>query len=94
MRFKNKKAKYIVRARELFQEIRKALKRYKGDELRLWLIRNICGLDYKEASHFLRNIGLGEQLAILDRHILRNLKALGIIKKIPRVLTGGEYIKI
>ena len=29
-------------------------------------------MSYKEASHFLRNIGFGENIAILDRHILKN----------------------
>ena len=33
----------------------------------------------KEASHFLRNIGKSNnQIAILDRHILRNLRVEGV----------------
>ena len=50
-------------------------------ELRDWLVENIKGYGYKEASHFLRNIGLGEQLAILDVHILRELSENGLISK-------------
>ena len=48
-----------------------------------WLVQNIKGFGYKEASHFLRNIGLGRNIAILDRHILKNLKRYGVITKIP-----------
>jgi N-glycosylase/DNA lyase len=48
----------------------------------------------KEASHFLRNIGLGEDLAILDRHILKNLQFLGIIDRIPNNLSAKRYAEI
>jgi N-glycosylase/DNA lyase len=51
--------------------------------VRDWLVENIKGYGYKEASHFLRNIGLGRDIAILDRHILKNLKRYGVISKIP-----------
>ena len=48
-----------------------------------WFVENIKGLGYKESSHFLRNIGLGSDIAILDRHILKNLKKYGVIEKVP-----------
>ena len=51
--------------------------------MREWLVENIKGYGYKEASHFLRNVGLGSDIAILDRHILKNLKRYGVIDKIP-----------
>ena len=51
-------------------------------------------MGYKEASHFLRNIGLGEDLAILDRHILKNLKFTGVIKDIPKAMTKEQYFNI
>ena len=54
--------------------------------LREWLVEHIKGFGYKEASHFLRNIGLGKDIAILDRHILKNLKEYGVINKIPASL--------
>ena len=53
---------------------------------------NVKGLGYKEASHFLRNIGRGKNLAILDVHILRNLKRCGVIRKIPATLTKKTYL--
>ena len=61
---------------------------------REWLVENVKGLGYKEASHFLRNIGLGEDLAILDRHILKNLVLLGVIAKVPGSPTKRIYLEI
>jgi N-glycosylase/DNA lyase len=63
-------------------------------EAREWLIANIKGLGYKEASHFLRNIGMGQGIAILDRHILKNLKLLGVIDEVPKSLTRKKYMEI
>jgi N-glycosylase/DNA lyase len=53
---------------------------------------HIKGLGYKEASHFLRNIGLGDRIAILDRHILRNLVAFRVIPRLPRTMTPKQYL--
>ncbi len=60
---------------------------------REWLVGNVLGLGYKEAGHFLRNIGLAEELAILDRHILKNLVILGVIDEIPKSLTRKRYLE-
>ncbi len=51
------------------------------------------GLGWKESSHFLRNIGFSG-LAILDRHILKNLKEFGVIEQIPKALTKKNYLEI
>ena len=52
------------------------------------------GIGYKEAGHFLRNIGFNQDLAILDRHILRNLKKLDVIDSFPESLTKRQYLTI
>lgn len=100
VRFRRNKARYIVEARKLFTregqlEIKKFLSSF-GDvkTLREWLVRNVKGMGYKEASHFLRNIGLGKDMAILDRHILKNLKAFGVINDTPRSLSRKKYLEI
>ena len=100
VRFSDSKAKYIVEARDMFtndgklQLKSKISSFYNPFELREWLVENVKGLGYKEASHFLRNIGLGEGFAILDRHILRNLNRLGVITEIPVSITKKRYLEI
>jgi N-glycosylase/DNA lyase len=97
VRFRNNKAKYLVEARKLFTidskiKIKEKLESFKNIyELRKWLIDNIKGIGYKEAGHFLRNIGIGKDLAVLDRHILKNLKVYGAIKEIPEKLNAKTY---
>ena len=99
-RFHNHKAEYIVRARNRFfppggPRLRESLESL-GDArtARAWLVREVDGLGWKEASHFLRNIGRGDGLAILDRHILRNLRHHGVIQRVPESLTPKRYLGI
>ncbi|MCP8309162.1 MAG: N-glycosylase/DNA lyase [archaeon] len=100
IRFGDNKAKYIVKARRFFTEdgnLRIKEKILSFDDLfklREWLVEKILGIGMKEASHFLRNIGLSKDLAILDRHILKNLKEYGVIKEIPKSITKKVYIDI
>lgn len=63
-------------------------------EMREWIVKNIRGMSYKEASHFLRNVGFGQELAILDRHILKNLAILDVIKEVPKTVTPKLYKEI
>ena len=58
------------------------------------MVKEVNGFGYKEASHFLRNIGFYEDVAILDRHILRNIVRFGIIKEIPKTINKKTYIEI
>lgn len=100
VRFGDSKAKYIVEARDLFTKDGKLyLKSHLSSfanpfELREWMVENVKGLGYKEASHFLRNVGLGEGFAILDRHILRNLKRMDVISEVPVSITKKRYLEI
>jgi N-glycosylase/DNA lyase len=103
IRFRNNKAKYVTEARKLFItngkiKIKRKLKIFKDTygiyKLREWLARNVKGIGYKEAGHFLRNIGIGKDFAILDRHILKNLKNYNVIKKIPKTLDVKTYLEI
>jgi N-glycosylase/DNA lyase len=99
-RFKNRKTTYILKARRLFSvngkvSIVSKLRQF-GDvhDARDWLARSVKGMGFKEASHFLRNIGFGQDIAILDRHILRSLSQLRVIEKVPTHLTEKMYLKI
>ena len=100
VRFKNNKANYILYAKRLFLnngeiKIKQKINSFKSaSEAREWLVENVKGMGYKEASHFLRNIGLADNLAILDRHILKNLKIYGVIDEIPKSLSRKKYLEI
>lgn len=94
IRFHNAKSSYLIALKKKFPEIAPRLSdRESGYAVRLWLATRVKGLGWKEASHFLRNIGYSE-LAILDRHILRNLVRLGVIGRIPKTLTMKRYERI
>jgi N-glycosylase/DNA lyase len=100
VRFRNNKAKYIVEAQDTFRSseeisIRLALNRHENIfDKREWLVKNVKGMGYKEASHFLRNIGFGEDISILDRHILKNLEIAGVTERVPKNLTRTRYLEI
>ena len=92
IRFRNNKAGYILDARKL-TGLKDLLKGRSNLEVREWLVSNVKGLGWKEASHFLRNIGHGEGLAIIDRHLLKNLKEFGYIESIPTQLSKNKYFE-
>jgi N-glycosylase/DNA lyase len=99
------KARYVVEARNKLSAggrwtIREQLGRF-GDPfaLRDWLAgpEGVKGLGMKEAGHAARNLGLagaGNDIAILDRHILRRLKEHGVIPEVPASMTRKKYLEI
>lgn len=93
VRFYKIKSKRLVEARKL-SGIKNKIKDMSQEEAREWIVSNVNGLGYKEASHFLRNIGFADKLMILDRHILRNLVDSGVIEKIPKTLSTEKYFEI
>lgn len=94
-RFHNKKTQYIIMARRHADKIEGVCRLCSTDSMaaRDWLVRNVKGLGYKEASHFLRNTGC-RSLAILDRHILGLLAEHGVIRDVPSHLSGRKYLEI
>ena len=53
------------------------------------------GIGPKQASLFLRNMGRGNELAILDAHVLNFMIHLGLLHKMPSHLSSfGTYEKI
>ncbi|MBE8540439.1 N-glycosylase/DNA lyase [Geoglobus acetivorans] len=95
-RFWRTRAGFIVRARK-FSRIRDivvdSIESGGVSEAREWLVKNIKGIGYKEASHFLRNVGYFD-LAILDRHILAVMHKYGILNEISKTLTRKRYLEI
>jgi N-glycosylase/DNA lyase len=99
VRFHKNKTKYIVRNKKNYYYDTRGmiLKAINGGNIanaRNKLADNVLGWGMKEASHFLRNIGYGNDVCILDRHILRQLKEYGVITSIPNSMNKGEYIAI
>ncbi len=100
VRFRYRKAEYVVRARESFTRdgkiiLKSLLKNHDNPQaMREFLVASVKGFGMKEASHFLRNIGLGEDLAILDRHILKNLARAACIDVVPDSITPRLYLEI
>lgn len=101
VRFKNNKAKYLVELRNQMtdEEGKIITKNFFNNmkdvkEKREWIVNNIKGMAWKEAGHFLRNVGFGEEVAILDRHILKNLVRLEVIDEIPKTLNKKIYLEI
>ena len=95
VRFTHQKAKWISAVAKFKGKLGRLRSRFsKPGEFREWLVKNVKGLGYKEASHFIRNIGFSDELAILDRHILKNLNRFGVIEEIPKSLTKRRYLEI
>lgn len=94
-RFPNARANYIFNSQKFKDHIKEKLMEFKNDiERRTWLVENIKGLGYKEASHFLRNIGY-ENIAIIDFHIIDLLVKNNLIEKPKsKSLTKKQYIEI
>ncbi|MEM3341496.1 MAG: N-glycosylase/DNA lyase, partial [Thermoplasmata archaeon] len=106
IRFNKNKAKYIVEARHHFirngEYYIKDILKEKGIEkdntsvfeIRKWLSQTINGIGMKEASHFLRNISFGEDIAILDRHIITTMIKLGMVDSKPKMLSEKRYLEL
>jgi len=92
-RFPNTRAKYIVEARKHKKTLKNIIESAADpNQTREWLTKNVKGIGYKEASHFLRNIGYTD-LAILDFHIINILTRCKIIEK-PKTLNKKTYLEI
>ncbi|MBI2449604.1 N-glycosylase/DNA lyase [Candidatus Pacearchaeota archaeon] len=95
-RFPNMKAKFIIEARK-FSNIKSIINNIinKGNEAdaREWLVSNVKGIGYKEASHFLRNTG-HKNISILDRHILNLMLENSVIPEKPKSLNKKMYFDI
>lgn len=94
IRFHNHKSQYLLNFKQQHKNIFQQLRNIQDvKEKRDFLVRNVRGLGLKEASHFLRNTG-HNNLAILDRHILKNLLQIKAINQLPVTLTRNKYLEI
>jgi len=91
-RFYSKRAEFIVNSRKYGDKIKDIVTSMHPFEAREWLVRNVKGIGYKEASHFLRNVGYFD-FAILDRHVLGILRKYRIVELL-KTLTRNRYLEI
>lgn len=99
-RFPMARPGYVVVTRDYLREqcgmrLREQLLSFDNPiERRDWLARErrIKGLGYKEASHFLRNIGL-KGYGILDKHVLRCLADLEVVDSARPPTTRNAYLE-
>lgn len=100
-RYPRARARYVIASRNFLtghcgMRLREKLWSFKDpQERRDWLVKEkgIKGLGYKEASHYLRNIGF-KGYGILDKHILRSLCELGYIADPKPPSTRAKYLAI
>jgi N-glycosylase/DNA lyase len=100
-RYPNARSRYIIASRNFLTEhcglrLRSKLRGFDCSlERRDWLVneKGIKGLGYKEASHYLRNIGF-KGYAILDKHVLNCLAELKIIDDPKPPNTRSKYLMI
>jgi N-glycosylase/DNA lyase len=93
-RFANRRGEYIYYTRELAPNIKSIIQSFTNSkDARVWLVKNVKGIGWKEASHYLRNVGYFN-LAIIDRHILSNLEEFGLIRlNRKKGITAKRYLE-
>ena len=98
-RFNNLRPQYILHTREYLKtnfdfKLKNKVESLKNDPLALreFFANNdgIKGLSYKEASHFLRNVGF-KGYAILDKHILNSMMEFNVVENIKLPITRRQY---
>jgi len=90
-RYCDQRAERIVKARK-FYNIKEIVTHFPDERsARAWLVENVDGTGYKEASHFLRNVGYSD-VAILDRHILSLMRQYELLEGTPKTLTKKKYL--
>ena len=100
-RFPVARPQYIVVTRNYFRsefdmKLRERLRSFADPfERRDWLAqeKQVKGLGYKEASHFLRNVGVKGH-AILDKHVMRCLSEVGVVDTSKPPSTRAKYLAV
>jgi len=91
-RFPNARATYISESIKCKDSLGEIVQIQDGNALREWIVENVKGLGYKEASHFLRNVGF-DDYAIIDFHVVDLLVDYKMIEK-PKTITKRKYMAI
>ncbi len=101
--YENRKADYIIQNREFLSQptfrnpsttlkLKSRIRTENLNTTRKWFAENIKGISWKGSSHFLRNIGYGDEFAILSQHTLSVLADLDVLAKEKPPKTEKEYL--
>jgi len=96
-RFPEQRAERIIWAREVWRDVEKIVRSDVDSKSLRDLLTDpdskfkVKGFGYKEASHFLRNLGR-EDVAIIDRHVYRFLTENGLLPEV-KTLTPKRYLE-
>ena len=104
IQYEKNKAGYIVDNRQLLSQptlknptnelkIKEKLNLEDLEKTREWLVDNIKGLSWKGASHFLRNIGYGDNFAIVSSYISKTLFKLQLIDEAEIPKNKEKYLE-
>lgn len=104
IQYEDNKASYIVENRAFLSQptlknptkelkLREKLDFNNLENTRNWLVDKIKGLSWKGASHFLRNIGHGDRLAIVSNYISKTLFKLERIEELELPRDKEEYLE-
>ncbi len=90
-RFYNVRSRFIVNARWIAPELPGLVASSDRNAVREYLVSNVDGIGYKEASHFLRNVGIFD-FAILDKHVQKMLLPVSDVR--VGSLTSRKYLEL
>ncbi|PSG98582.1 MAG: hypothetical protein BRC29_00455 [Nanohaloarchaea archaeon SW_7_43_1] len=102
--YEENKAEYVVGNREFLSQptlknptkelkLKEKLDLENLEKTREWLVENIKGISWKGASHFLRNIGYGDEFAIVSSYISQSLFELELLEEADLPKDKEEYLK-
>lgn len=92
-RFPRLRARQLVATRQVVTETAGGLKPLlrsfvDGESARHWFISHAPGIGPKQASMFLRDVGVTDDLAILDRHVIRYMREVGLWSGRSETISG------
>ncbi len=104
IQYEENKSTYLVENREFLSQptlknptnelkIKEKLNLNNLEKTREWLVDNIKGLSWKGASHFLRNIGYGDDFAIVSSYISKTLFKLELIEDAELPENKEKYLE-
>ncbi|MGL4366926.1 MAG: hypothetical protein ACRCTQ_01385 [Brevinemataceae bacterium] len=93
IRFHNQKTDRLIFWRSHGMDIvSEMIKLKSASSKREYLISAAKGFGLKESTHFLRNIGMSDDLVIMDRHIVSFMKNIGLIGSVEHKVPSSRKL--